>query len=186
LSEPTAFGPYRYVLTEEEKRLAAARLGLRYGLARRFDRDFVAPLVSFILLLVFVAILGFSSLVNRRLAEAALLVGAVLFLAARFLAHQRLRRAQRLAKATVEKIAAGGEIALRADEGGLALGDPTTVRASSVSFSELSEIEDAGGVCYVWRSAKQAPPLVIPRRIFANSAEAERFLAFVRARFGKG
>ncbi len=84
MSEPAGFGPYSFSLTDDEARLAASRLALRLGLGSRFERDYVAPLVVFVLLLLFVAILAFSGLVGRRMAEAALLLGAIAFLATRF------------------------------------------------------------------------------------------------------
>jgi len=176
------FGPYRFTLTEAEARAAAARLALRHGLGARFERDYVAPLVLFVLLLVFVAILGFTGLINRRLAEAALLVGAILFLAARAVAHWRLRRVQQRAKSAVDRVAATGDTRLAVDDGGLTIGAGN--ESQRRSFHELNEAEDAGGVIYLWRKTDWAP-IVIPARIFADEAEAGRFLAFARARIGK-
>jgi hypothetical protein len=185
LNEPLAFGPYRFALNNEETRVAIARLSLRYGLSRRFERDYVAPLVLFVLLLVFVAILAFTGLIARRSAEAALLLGAILFLASRFVAHWRLRRGQRLAKSVVDRIAAAGETTLTVDESGLAFCNHATRATRSVVFRSLTDIEDAGGLLYIWCSSADSPPLVVPTRIFADSAEVQRFLAFLRGRVGK-
>ena len=178
MNAPPVFGPYRFALTDEERRAAIARLSLRYGLSRRFERDYVAPLVVFVLLLVFVAILAFTGLMGRRAAEAALLLGAVLFLATRFLAHWRLRRAQGLAKDVVARIAAAGETTVTVEENGLTFGD----HSERVAFGAPTEIENAGGLFYIWSLNPDNAPLVVPTRIFADGAEADRFFAFLRGR----
>ena len=185
MSESPAFGPYHFALTDEEARVATARVALRYGLSRRFERDYVAPLVLFVLLLVFVTILAFSGLIARRLAEAALLIGAVIFLTTRFLAHWRLRGAQRLAKGVVDKIAAAGETSLTVDEKGLIFLGLGAAEPRRGLFLDLAEAEDTGGVIYLWRPDKENEPIVIPTRIFSDATEAARFLAFARGRFGK-
>jgi hypothetical protein len=181
LTAPAGFGPYQFTLTDDEARLAAARLALRHGLAARFEREYVAPLVVFILLLVFVAILAFSGLISRRLGEAALLLGAIIFLTTRFLAHWRLRRAQRLATSAVARIAAG-ETCLTIDDAGLTIRNGSDGEARRDSFIELSEAEDAGGVIYLWRPTQERAPIIIPTRIFGDAAEADKLLAFARAR----
>lgn len=184
--EPVAFGPYRFALTDEEARVATARLALRYGLSRRFERDYVAPLVFFVLLLVFVAILAFTGLIARRSAELALLLGAILFLASRFVAHLRLRRAQRLAKSVVDGLAAAGEKTLRMDERGLTLSDAGADKSRRCAFHDLAAVEDSGGLLYLWRSGKDGAPILVPVRIFSDTAEAAGFLTFARARLGNG
>jgi hypothetical protein len=185
LTQRLAFGPYRFALTEEEARVATARLALRYGLSRRFERDYVAPLVLFVLLLIFVTVLAFSGLISRRLAEAALLIGAVIFLATRFSAHWRLHRAQRVAKGVVDGITAAGETSFTVDENGLAFGCLGGRPARRDAFSDFAEADDAGGVIYLWRLNKKSAPIVIPTRIFTDATEVEKFLAFVRARLSK-
>jgi hypothetical protein len=185
LSEPAGFGPYSFSLTENEARLAASRLALRLGLGARFERDYVAPLVVFILLLLFVAILAFSGLIGRRFAEATLLVGAMVFLATRFFGHWRLRRAQRRAEETVRKIVDGGEIQIRVQDDGLVLHSGSAGKASGGLFRWTGEAEDAGGVIYLWRSDDEGAPIIIPTRIFGSAEEARRFLAFVQVRIAK-
>ncbi len=184
MSEEAAFGPYRFSLTEAEARAATARLALRYGLARRFERDYVAPLVFFVLLLLFVAILAFTGLIGRRPAEAALLGGAILFLATRLLAHQRLRRAQNRAKGAVDRIAASGEALLTIDETGLVLRGPTEGHEQRGLFLDLAEAEDAGGALYFWRRGEDGAPIILPTWIFGSPEEAERVLAFARRKIG--
>ncbi|HYC25792.1 MAG TPA: hypothetical protein VEC58_07130, partial [Roseiarcus sp.] len=93
MSEHKGFGPYRFALTDEEVQIAAARAALGGDLARRFERHHVAPLVAFVLVLIAVAILAFTGLIGRRLAEGLLLMGAVAFLASRLASHWRLQRA---------------------------------------------------------------------------------------------
>lgn len=183
--EPIAFGPYHFALTDEEARVATARLALRYGLSRRFERDYVAPLALFVLLLAFVAILAFSGLIARRSAELALLLGAIFFLASRFVAHQRLRRAQGLAKTMVNRLTASGEIALTVGESGLAFRNCSEGESEPNAFLDLTEIDDASGLLYVWLSGREGAPIVIPKRIFADSIEADRFLSFLRQRVSK-
>lgn len=186
MTEPLAFGPYRFALTEDEARVATARLALRYGLSRRFERDYVAPLVIFILLLAFVAILAFTGLIARRSAEIALLAGAILFLASRFVAHLRLRGARLLAKKVIERIAADGETSLTVDESGLTFTRQAGSEQQIADLPDLTEIENAGGLFYIWISNRDtAPPLVVPTRIFADDAEAERFLARLRGRLAR-
>ena len=182
--EPVAFGPYRFALTNEEARVAIARLALRYGLSRRFERDYVAPLAFFVLLLAFVAILAFTGLIARRSAEVALLSGAILFLASRFVAHLRLRRAQRLAKSVIDRFAAVGEKTLSVDQSGLTLSDAGGSRRCA--FHDLADAEDSGGLLYLWRSGTDGAPILVPTRIFSDLAEAARFLTFARGRLGKG
>jgi hypothetical protein len=92
-----------------------------------------------------------------------------------------LRHAQRLAKGVVERIAAAGETTLTVDESGLASAEGAT----PVSFRDLTEIENAGGLLYIWRSSPDSAPLVVPTRIFADEAEAEQFLVFVRKRISR-
>jgi hypothetical protein len=186
LIEPVAFGPYRFALTDEEARVAIARLALRYGLSRRFERDYVAPLAFFVLLLAFVAILAFTGLIARRSAELALLLGAIFFLASRFVAHLRLRRAQRLATNMVNRLTASGETTLTVGQSGLAFRHCPEDESEPNIFLGLTEIDDASGLLYLWLSGREEAPIVIPKRVFANSTEADRFLGFLRQRVDQG
>ena len=186
MSEPAGFGPYSFSLTDDEARLAASRLALRLGLGARFERDYVAPLVLFVLLVLFVAILAFSGLVGRRMAEAALLLGAIAFLATRFLAHRRLRRAERLGRKAVADVVANGEVHIRVDDGGLALSYPGVgATGENRAFQRMAEAEEAAGMIYLWPPAAEGAPIVIPMRIFIAAEEAKQFLAFVQARIVK-
>ncbi len=181
MTESAVFGPYSFALTDDEARIAASRIALRSSLARHFERDYVAPLVVFVLFLVFIAILAFSGLMNRRLAEAGLLVGAIVFLAVRFLAHWRLRSAQRVSQAMLAQIVALKDIRLFLDEEGLIF-DASTLETKRRLFDHMSEAEDAGGLIYLWRRDNGDAPMVVPTRIFADADETQRFLAFIRAK----
>ncbi|HLW90129.1 MAG TPA: hypothetical protein VKS78_02355 [Roseiarcus sp.] len=180
MSAPTAPGPYSFSLTPEEANVAASRIALRVALARRFEQDYVAPLVVFVLLLVFVAILAFTGLIGRRAAEAALLIGAIAFLGARFLAHWRLRRARRLGKGAVERIVARGEVQIEVDDDGLTLVYPHAGLGRRRPFEGLAEAEDAGDIIYLWRP--DGAPIILPKRIFPGLDAAAQFLVFVRGR----
>lgn len=186
MSVSPAFGPYRFSLTEQEARVAASRIGLRCGLRQRFERDYVAPLVLFVLLVLFVAILAFSGLIGSRMAEAALLLGAIAFLATRFLAHRRLRRAERLGRNAVADVVANGEAHMRVDDGGLTLSYPAGGAAGeSRAFERMAEVEEAAGMIYLWPPAAEGAPIVIPMRIFVEAEEARQFLAFLQASIAK-
>jgi hypothetical protein len=179
VSEPAAFGPFSFCLTDSEARVAASRVALRLGLMRRFGRDYVAPLVAFVLLLLFVAILAFGGLIGRRLAEAALLIGAIAFLATRFSAHWRLRRVQRRSEAAIKRIVARGEVQIELGEGGLTL-HYAQADLERRSFADIADAENAGGLIYFW--PQDGAPTIIPTRVLVSEQEAARFLAFARAK----
>jgi hypothetical protein len=180
VSPSTAFGPYTFSLSNGEASVAASRIALRVGLARRFERDYVAPLVVFVMLVVFVATLAFTGLLARRVAEAALLVGSIAFLATRFLAHWRLRRAQRLSKGAIARIVARGEVQIEIDDDGLTLVYPRAGLGRRRPFREMTEAEDAGDIVYLWRT--DGAPVIMPKRAFADADASARFLVFARAR----
>jgi hypothetical protein len=177
------FGPYSFALTDAEAQFAASRIALRSNLGRRFERDYVAPLVVFVLALIFIAILAFSGLISRRSAEAALLIGAIVFLSTRFLAHWRLRHAQRAGKVMVETIRK--DVCMSADVDGLTFEQSGTSPQSRRLFQDFGEAEDAGGVIYLWRRDDDEAPVLIPTRIFADEHDIARFLAFARAKITK-
>jgi hypothetical protein len=125
-------------------------------------------------------------LIGRRMAEAALLLGAIAFLATRFLAHRRLRRAERLGRKAVADVVANGELHMRVDDGGLGLSYPGVGAAGeSRPFQRMAEAEEAAGIIYLWPPAAEGAPIVIPMRIFVEAEEAKRFLAFVQVRIAK-
>jgi hypothetical protein len=180
LTEPAAFGPYSFALTDDEARAAASRIALHSNLARRFERDYVAPLVVFVLFLVFVVVLAFSGLIGRRAAEAALLIGAIAFMTTRFLAHWRLRRAQKFGRAMVARTTALQNIRMSVDDDGVRL-DCADAPGVPCAFKLITQADDAGGVIYLWRRDDDAP-VIIPARIFMGEDEAKQFVAFVRTK----
>jgi hypothetical protein len=176
VSEPVAFGPYYFSLTDEEVRVAAARIALCGDLSRRFARDYVAPLVAFVLLLVFVAILAFSGLLNRRIAEATLLLGAIAFMAIRLVSHWRLRGEHKSCLAAVQAVASG-RLQLLVDHNGASLNGVEAARRCP--FGAGARIENVAGLIYLW--PREGQPIVVPVRAFADPGEVERFLDFAQA-----
>ena len=182
MSAPASFGPYSFTLTDEEARVAASRAGLRRNLAGGFERHYVAPLAAFVLALAFIAILAFTGLIGRRLAEAGLILSALAFMAARFLAHWRLHSAQKASLAATQTLQRRGETRLLVDDQGAAIEGGGDSRRCA--FQAGAQAEDAGGMIYLW--PRDGEPVFIPTRIFADEGEAARFLAFARARMAAG
>jgi uncharacterized membrane protein YqjE len=172
------FGPYVFCLTEEEARAGASRLALRRGLAGAFERFHVVPLAVFVLLLVFISILAFAGLIGRRPAEAALIVSAILFMAARFYAHWRLRAAQKASLVAARMLLATGEMHLAVDCDGATL--TGSGEACRCNFSSRATVEDAGGLIYFW--PEKGEPFFAPTRVFASAEEAAAFVAQAKER----
>jgi hypothetical protein len=174
--EPASLGPYAFALSQEEAKTAAGRAALRATLAGRLSRNHVAPLVAFVLFLAFVAILTFTGLLGRRLGEAALLLAAIVFMASRMAAHWRLRGAQKnsLAAALYET----GETVVRIDASGLRF--ENTGRSRRLAFADCDEVENAGGIVYLW--PRKGEPALIPAHVFASEAAAQEFLNWIRHR----
>jgi hypothetical protein len=168
--------PRSFALTVEEARIAASRAGLRAGLIGG-SLARVAGLVGFALFIAFVAILGSTGLIGRRPGEAALIVGAIVFMAWRMAEHGRLRgaRAQSLAAATA--LQSAGDTTIRLDESALSVESGGASRR--LAFADCDEAEEAGGFIYLWPHSGE--PAFVPLRAFASDAAAQEFLAFLRA-----
>ena len=136
------------------------------------------PLSAFALFLAFIAILTFTGLLGRRLGEAALLLAAIIFMASRMAAHWRLRGAQKNSLAAAVALREGGETRVRVDPAGLRFENAAGSR--SLAFAECDELEDAGGIVYLW--PRRGEPAVIPARAFANEQTAQQFLGWARTR----
>jgi hypothetical protein len=175
-------GPYAFALTQEEAKTAAARAGLRAILTGRLSRNHVAPLVVFTLFLIFVAILTFTGLLARRLGEAALILAAIAFMASRMAAHWRLRGAQKNSLAAALAWQAEGETKAWVDESGLRLENAAGSRR--VVFADCDEVEDAGGMIYLWQ--RSGEPAFLPARAFEGDKSAQEFVKTVRGRLGRG
>lgn len=173
---PAPLGPYLFTLTREEAGIVAARAGLRATLAGRMSRNHVAPLVAFVLLIVFIAILTLTGLLGRRLGEAALILAAIAFMASRMIAHWRLRGAQKTSLANAAALHEAGETRLEVVE--RALRFENALGSRLVAFADCQEAEEAGGMIYLW--LRGGEPAFIPARAFASVHAAEDFLAFVR------
>jgi hypothetical protein len=176
--ETSDFGPYAFSLAADEARIAAARAGLKRALAGGLTAAHFAPLAAFVLAIVFVAILALTGLLDRRPAEAALLICAAAFLVQRLATRRRFFASRRLAEAEIERLRAVGTLTLAVEADGLRLdGLPAPIRWA---FADCVEAEDAGGLVYLW--PRQGAPAIAPARVFHDQAEALRFVQFLRSR----
>jgi hypothetical protein len=169
---------YRFAPTPEDAAVAAARAGLRGALRGRLSLHHTAPLVAFALILLFVAILAFTGLMGRRLAEVLLILAALAFMATRMAAHWGLRRARRQSLAEIAAPDDAGETVVRLDEAGLVVERAAAMRR--LDFAACVEAEYAGGIVYLWPRA--GAPAFIPSRAFEDEAAAEAFAALLRER----
>ena len=171
-----AASPLAFELSHEEARMAASRAGFRRALRQRFSLRHVAPLVGFVLLMAFAAILALTGLIGRRLAEAAIILAAIAFMASRMAAHWRLRRAQ---------MGGDGAFAARGSESTTVAQDATglTVRTASgarrFDYRACRDVEAAGALIYLWSDS--GDPAVIPTRAFPGDEAADQFVAMLRA-----
>ncbi len=163
------FGPYAFTLEPAEADAAAARYGLRLALGRGLTARHHAPLAAFVLTLLFASILGFTDLISRRAAEIAILVAAALFMIQRLVTHWRLRNAQKRGRAALAS--SRGPVSVTLDDRGVTVDG---VEPRRLSFREIEEAEDAGGVIYLW--PKTGAPVAVPTRALPD-AETQRFLA---------
>jgi hypothetical protein len=177
-AEAARLGPYAFDLTSEEARIAAARAGLRRALEGRLTLGHFAPLAAFALAMAFIAILTATALVARRHGEIALLLASGAFMVQRLTTRRHFITARRDSLAEIEAFRGEGALVARLDEAGLWLESA----ASGVhwEFARCREIEDAGGLIYLWPTS--GAPAVLPSRAFADAAEAAVFLDFVRSR----
>jgi hypothetical protein len=171
----SGFGPCVLELTEDEARIAGARAGLRRALAGRLTLGHLAPLAAFVLAMTFIAILTLTGLVARRHGEIGLLTAAAAFMIQRLATRRRFFRSRRASLAEIETMRAAGPQALGVDDAGVNLG-----AAKRWNFVDCLEVEDAGGLIYLWPHS--GPPAVLPVRAFADPEEAARFVEFLRAR----
>jgi hypothetical protein len=169
---------YRFAPTPEDAAVAAARAGLRGALRGRLSLYHAAPLVAFALALLFVAILAFTGLIGRRLAEILLILAALAFMATRMAGHWGMHRARQKSLAEIAVPDDAGETVIRLDEAGLVV--ESAAGARRFEFAACIEAEYAGGLVYLWPRA--GAPAFIPTRAFENEAVAEAFAALLRER----
>jgi hypothetical protein len=163
-------------LTPEQANAAASRAGLRVALAGRLSRDHIAPLVAFALFIAFVAILSFTGLMARRLGEAALIVAAIAFMAARMIAHWRMRALQKNSIAAAKTLQNSGPMFAKLDESGVRI--ESDAGSVHLAFADCGDAEDADGIIYLW--PRNGAPAFIPANAFASEEIARTFLANVR------
>jgi hypothetical protein len=173
-----AFGPLVFTWTPDEARVAASRAALRAALSDGLLGRHLAPLAAFILALTFTAILALTNLVTRRHGEIALLLETGAFMLHRMATRRRFVTARRTSAATIEAMRAAGEVVLEVDERGVSLAGAAERRRWN--FADGLEVEDAGGMIYLWPRA--GAPAFLPTRVFLGDAAARDFVAFARAR----
>jgi hypothetical protein len=176
------WGPYSFEMTQEDARAAAFRAGLRGALSGRLSRNHVAPLVAFTLFVAFVAILAAAGLVPRRFSEGALILAAIAFMAARIVAHRRLRLAQKSSLAAMVALQKIEQMVITFDDRGLRA--TTSAGCRPVAFADCEEAEEAAGIIYFW--PRKGEPAFIPARAFADEQVAQEFLNWVRSRIRAG
>jgi hypothetical protein len=174
----TGFGPYAFEFSEDEARVAAARFGLRRALEGHLASAHAAPLAAFVLAISFAAILALIGLVSRRGGEIALLLAIGAFLIQRLTTLRRFAAARRASLAEIEALRGAGRLVLSVDETGLDLNGAS--RPARWNFADCVEVEDAGGLVYLWPRA--GAPAIAPTRVFADAEAAAAFVEFVKGR----
>jgi hypothetical protein len=174
-------GRYSFAPTQEDATTAASRWGLRAALGGRLALHHVAPLVAFALAILFVAILTLTGLIGRGAGEGALILAAIAFMAARLVAHWRLRRARQKSLAAAVAAQADGEVTVHLEDAGLLV--ETAAGSRRLRFADCVEAELAGGIVYLWPRA--GAPAFIPEGAFADEQAAQAFLALLRQGIGR-
>ena len=172
------FGPFRFVLTEQEARVASSRGALRNALSGGLTAGHLAPLVAFLLAMAFTAILALTDLISRRAGEIGILLAAAAFMIHRILMRRRFMRAQRDSVNAMRALSEAGELEARFDGEGVTM--ETAAQRTRWLFANVLDVDDAGEMLYLW--PKSGPPAVLPKRIFSNPNEANSFTTFARAR----
>jgi hypothetical protein len=169
--------PLVFDLSEEEARIGAARARFRGALRQRFSLRHVAPLVAFLLLMLFTSTLALTGLLSRRHAEEIIILSAIAFMMNRLWSHWRLRKAQSDAGDVSGAIRAGST-KLWLDGSGLSL--RTTSGLRRFDYRACRDAENTGGLVYLWSDRDE--PAIIPVRAFANEQLADQFLGILRER----
>ena len=173
----SAPAPFSFELTDDEARIAASRAALRLALSGGLLGRHVAPLAAFLLVLTFAGILGFTDLMSRRAAEVVILLAAAAFMLQRLGTRRRFLQARRAARDWSKRLKTAGPLTISFDATGARL----TARDLDACwpFAEADDIEDAGGMIYLW--PKAGDPLFWPTRAFAAESDAAALIVFVRA-----
>jgi hypothetical protein len=173
-----SFGPYAFTLAPAEAEAAAARVGLRRALKGGLLVSHVAPLTAFALIMAFASVLALTGLISRRAGEATLILAALAFMIQRLTTHWRIRRARREGRAAMARFQSANALTATFEDETLSLDvDGRTLR---FSYADCEEVEDAGGLIYVW--LRDGAPIVLPSRAVADPEEAERLLSRLSSR----
>ncbi len=170
--------PFTFEFTADEAKIAASRMALRQALGSDLTKRHLAPLAAFVLALTFAAILGLTELVSRRYAEMAILISAAAYLSHRILTRRRFAAAGRENADAIEALRTAGSVTISIDETGIGL------KGGSISanwrFADVQDVEDAGGMIYLWPNTGQ--PAILPTRIFSDAETVADFLNLARAK----
>ncbi len=177
---PDSFGPYAFTLAPAEAEAAAARAGLRTALKGGLLTSQVAPLTAFALVMAFATVLALTGLVSRRAGEATIILAAAAFMIQRLASHWRIRRARSDGHAAIGRLQSAG--ALKATFGDEVLSFDMDGRTLNLRYADCEQVEDAGGLIYVW--LRKGGPIVVPTRALAGAEEAARLLSCLSARIG--
>jgi hypothetical protein len=177
---PDSFGPYAFTLLPAEAEAAAARLGLRTALRGGLLTSHVAPLSAFVLIMAFATVLALTGLISRRSGEATILLAAAAFMIQRLASHWRISRARSDGKAAIGRLQSVS--AVTATFGDEALSFDMDGRTTNLLYADCEQVEDAGGLIYVW--PRNGSPIVAPTRVMADAEEAERLVSHLSARIG--
>jgi hypothetical protein len=177
-SRSHSFGPYAFTLAPAEADAAAARAGLRAALKGGLLAGHFAPLTAFILVIIFAATLALTGLISRRAGEATLILAAAAFMIQRLAAHWRIRRGRRDGRAAIDRLRSASALATTFGDERLSLA--IDGRTLYLGYGECEEIEDAGGLIYVW--LRNGGPIVLPTRMLTDVDEAKRLRSRVSLR----
>jgi hypothetical protein len=174
---PDSFGPYVFKLAPAEAEAAAARFGLRAALRNGLTASHLAPLAMFTLTMLFAAILALTGFISRRLGEFTLILAAVAFMVQRLAIRWRIRMARQGVAPAIARLLAEGASTTTIDANGVTVKGEE--RALRLDFADCDEVEDAGGLIYLW--PRQGAPVVLPTRALAAD-EPARLVARLKAR----
>jgi hypothetical protein len=175
-----SFGPYAFTLTPAEAEAAAARAGLRLALKGGLLARHLAPLTAFALIITFASVLALTGLVSRRAGEATLILAAAAFMIQRLANHWRIRRARQEGRAGVAPLQSAGALTATFENESLSL--DVDGRTRRLCYADCEEVEDAGGLIYVW--LRGGAPIVVPTRALADAEELARLMSCLSKQIG--
>jgi hypothetical protein len=140
----------------------------------------LAPLAGFILVIVFGSTLALTGFISQRAGEATILFAATAFMIQRASTRWRIRRARLDCLATMARRQSAGPLMAGFNETSASLtGAERTLR---LDYADCEEVEDVGGLIYVWPRA--GAPIVLPTRALADDGDSalllHRLAAWIR------